>query len=281
MKKIVLIISIIAYLVTTGKVSAQTASVYSGGAHGESLAHTNTTFQGLMGLYGNIAGIAFMEGLAADVSYDRRYNLSELSTGSVAVAYGGGFGSVGLLASKYGFDSYSETKLGVAYARKLGKGLSIGGMLDLLQYNVEGFGTTNKITFEASLYSELTDKVHLGAYFFSPGTVSLTEIQQIPSRVSLGVKYFVSPKAVLIADITKIAERTIEVKIATDYQLQDRFGLRLGANITQYSFHAGTYVNLTDDVRLTVAYSYSSNLGSTPSLSLTYRGVVSRDIASR
>lgn len=261
----------------TNKVCGQTASTYAGGAHGESLARTTSTFQGIVGLYGNIAGIAYVEGFAGDVSYDRRYNLQELSTASLGVAYGSGFGTIGLQASKYGFDSYSETKLGFAYARKLGKGLSLGGMLDLMQYNVEGFGTTNKITFEASLYSELTDKVHLGVHIFSPGTVSLTQIQQVPSRISLGVKYFVSPKAVLIADFTKIAERTLEFKLAADYQLQEQFGIRVGANVSQYSFHAGTYVILSEKIRLTGAYSYSTNLGSTPSLSITYGGFVSRD----
>lgn len=255
----------------------QTGSTYAGGAHGESLAHTTSVFQGVAGLYGNIAGLAYVDGLTGDVSYDRRFNLQELSTASIGIAYGSDFGTVGLQASKYGFDSYSETKVGFGYGRKLGTGLSIGGMLDLLQYNVEGFGTTNKITFEASLYSELTDKVHMGVHIFSPGTVSLTEIQQLPSRISLGVKYFVSPKAVLIADLTKIAERALEFKLAADYQLQERFGVRLGANVTQYSFHAGAYLTLSEKLRLTGAYSYSTNLGSTPALSISYGGFVERD----
>lgn len=259
------------FLIVCGNAVGQIASIFSGGAHGESLAHTNSTFQGVLGLHGNIAGISFADGVAADASFDARYGLSELSTMSISGVYGTDMGTFGLMAMKYGFESYSENKIGIAYGRKLGKGLRIGGMLDVIQYQVDNYGMATKLTFEAGIYSELTDKVHLGAYFFSPSTVSLTNVQDIPSRLSFGVKYFVSPKATLIADLTKISKRDLDIKFAVDYALQERLGLRMGANITQGSFHAGTYIELTPDIRVTGGYSYHVNLGSTPSISLTYR----------
>ncbi len=249
---------------------SQTASLFSGGAHGESLAHTSTTFQGISGIYGNIAGLAYIDGYAGDASYNGRYNLKELATVSLAGAYGTRLGTFGILASRYGFESYSESKVGLAYARKIGRGLYLGGMLDLLQYSSEGHGTTNKITFEGSLYSELTDRIHMGVSFFSPGTVKLTEIQSIPSRLSIGVKYMVSSKATLIADVTKIAERIAEVKLAVDYELTERVGLRMGSSVSLSTFHVGSYVSITENIRLTGAYSYSNHLGSTPSVSFTY-----------
>ena len=154
----------------------------------------------------------------------------------------------------------------------MGKGLALGGMLDLQQFNTETNGTANKITFEVGLYSELTKKLHVGVHIYSPGTVSLTSIQNIPSRISLGVKYMVSKKAILSAEATKISERSIEVKMAVDYELQERLGLRFGSNITQSSIHAGIYIKASEKLRITGAYSYNINLGSTPSISLSYGG---------
>lgn len=255
--------------------NAQTASTFSGGAHGESLAHTGSVYQGVMSIYGNIAGIAYVEGTAMDVSYDGRFNLAELSTASVSAVYGGKFGSVGILASRFGFDSYSENKLGIAYARKLGSGFSIGGMLDILQYNADGFQGTNKITFEAGIYNEVSSRVHIGLHIFSPGTVRISQVQELPTRVSLGVKYFASKKAAVIVDLTKIAERDLEFKVAVDYALHSKVGLRAGSNFTQSTFHFGSYYSIGEDIRLAAAYSYNNVLGSTPSISLTYGGFVS------
>ena len=256
---------------------AQTSSLFHGGAHAESLAHTNTTFQGISGIYGNIAGLSYLDGFAGDVSYDGRFNLTELATASVSAAYGTKLGTIGFLASKYGFDSYSEHKIGLAYARKLGKGLSLGGMLDLQQFNTETNGTANKITFEIGLYAELTKSLHVGAHIYSPGTVSLTAIQNIPSRISLGVKYLVSEKATLSGEATKISERNIEIKMAVDYQLQNQLGLRFGSNITQSSIHAGLYIKVSEKLRITGAYSYNVNLGSTPSVSMSYGGFLEKE----
>lgn len=269
MYKRLIIPFIVALLVVQFSV-AQTASFFAGGAHAESLAHTNTTFQGVTGLYGNIAGLAYVEGFAGDVSFDNRYSLIELSTASIGAAYGSSYGTFGMMASKYGFEAYSENKIGLAYAMKLGRGLSLGAMFDVFQYSVEGYGSATKMTFEASVYSELTDKVHLGASFFSPQTVSLTNVQDIPARLSFGVKYFVSPKATIYADVTKVDKQDAEFKFAVSYQLHKRLGLRLGSNVLQSAFYAGLYFPITDDLRITGAYSYHQKLGNTPSISLSY-----------
>jgi len=268
-------------VLAAGVASGQTASNFYGGAHGESLAHTNSTLTGVAGIYGNIAGLAYVQDVGVDVSYDSRFGLSELSTASVAAAYKVSGGTFGLLASKYGFDDYSENKVGFAYGRKLSKKLSLGGMLDLLQYNVGDLGTTNKITFELGMYAELTDDIHLGVTIFSPGTVSLTDVQTLPSRLSIGLRYMVSPKTTLILDATKIAERPLEGRLAIDYQLQESVGLRFGANVTQSTIHFGAFANITDDIRVLAAYSYNNQLGNTPSISLTYKGMAPSRTASR
>jgi len=210
------LIATLPFVLIACSISAQTASNFYGGAHGESLAHTNSTFTGIAGIYGNIAGLAYVEDMGVDVSYDSRYGLSELSTASVAAAFKAGGGTFGLLASRYGFDQYSENKIGFAYGRKLSKRISLGGMLDLLQYNAGNLGNTNKITFELGLYAELTDRIDLGVTIFSPGTVALSDVQTLPSRISMGVKYKVSTKTTLILDATKIAERALEGRLAVD-----------------------------------------------------------------
>lgn len=264
---------IVIAVMSSNRVTSQVSTHYFGGAHSESLAHTTSVFQGLSGIYGNIAGLSYLNGLAADVSYDRRFNLEELSTVSLSAAYGTKNGTIALIAGKYGFDQYSEGKLGLAYARKLGNGFSVGGMLDLFQYNIEGQSTANRISFEVSLYSEVSDKIHVGVHIFSPGTVTLTDIQRLGSKVALGVKYMVSKKATIYTDIEKISELPVQFKLAVDYQVQEKFGLRIGNNFSQGVFHIGAYLDITNNVRGTMAYSYHQMLGSTPSLSISYGDV--------
>ena len=63
-------------------------------------------------MYTNQAGTAFLEGWAVDVSVDRRFNLEELTTFSFAATTSLNFGTVGILVGQYGFDAYSEQKIG-------------------------------------------------------------------------------------------------------------------------------------------------------------------------
>ena len=97
----------------------QSSFFSSGGAHTMSLADNGTMFEGISSIYTNPAGLVSIENFAFDVGYNRRYNLSELSTVSLGGAKNIGSGVIGVSVSRFGYSAYSESKIGLTYARKL------------------------------------------------------------------------------------------------------------------------------------------------------------------
>ena len=251
-------------------VSGQSSSFSSGGAHTLSLADNGTMFQGISSIYTNPAGLVSISNYSFDVGYNRRYNLNELSTVSLAGAKKLGAGAIGVSISRFGYSAYSESKLGLSYARKLFSNLSIGAGFNMLNYSIRQYGNTSAFTFEFGVQSKLNNKISIGAYVFSPVAISITEDNEIPSRFSMGMKYAVSKKADIYIDISKTINRDPEFKFAVDYKMVETFSIRLGGNITNESLHFGPAYTMKNGVAIFGGYVFDNRLGHSAGISLSY-----------
>lgn len=249
---------------------SQSSFFSSGGAHTMSLADNGTMFQGISSIYTNPAGLTSIENFALDVGYNRRYNLNELSTVSIGGAKNIGSGVMGVSVSRFGYSAYSESKIGLTYARKLMSNLSIGAGFDMLSYSIDQYGSTNKFTFELGLQSMITKKLSIGAYVFSPGIVALADDREIPSRYSMGIKYKASGKADVYVDISKTINRDPEYKFAVDYKIVKTFSIRVGGNVTNESLHFGPAYYGKNGVSIFGGYTFDNRLGHSAGLSISY-----------
>ncbi len=174
------------------------------------------------------------------------------------------------MVSRYGFSLYSENKISIAYARSLTKNLSIGGGFNYLSYIIDQYGTSSKFTFELGVQSQLSEYFSLGAYIFNPGSVRLTDSQDIPSRMGIGLKYSASDKADVYAEVEKTINRNLDIKFAVEYKLIESFSLRTGVNITQSSLHFGPRYTMKNGISILGGYSFDNRLGHTTSFSISY-----------
>jgi len=252
------------------KVSGQSSFFSTGGAHTMSLADNGTMFQGISSIYTNPAGLVSIDNFALDVGYNRRYNLKELSTVSLGGAKKIGSGVFGISVSRYGYSAYSESKIGISYARKLFSNLSIGGGFDMINYSIGQYGSTNAFTFEMGLQSNLNKNLSIGAYVFSPGVVSISDDKELPSRYSMGMKYKTSKKSDIYIDISKTINRNPEFKFAVDYKMVEAFSIRVGGNVTQESLHFGPAYTMKNGVTIVGGYSFDNRLGHSAGMSLSY-----------
>lgn len=248
----------------------QSSYFSSGGAHNLSLADNGTMFQGISSIYNNPAGLTSIENFALDVGYNRRYNLNELSTVSIGGAKKVGASVFGVSVARFGYSAYSESKIGLSYARKLLSNLSIGAGFKMLNYSINQYGSTNAFTFEVGLQSKLNSNISIGAYVFSPGVASLTDNNEVPSRYSMGMKYVASKKADIYIDISKTINREPEFKFAVDYKLVESFSVRVGGNITKESLHFGPAYTMKGGIAIFGGYSFDNRLGHSAGISLSY-----------
>ena len=118
--------------------SAQTAEILSMG-------NTIAARSGAHAIFGNQAGLATLENSNLLISTERRFNLSELSSHSAGAAIATKAGTFGLAINYFGFSEFNEQKIGLAYARKLGKRFNVGAQVDYLGTRIKEFGNVNTI----------------------------------------------------------------------------------------------------------------------------------------
>ena len=242
-----------------------------GGAFTNGIGQAGVTLNNISAMYTNQAGTAFLEGWAVDVSADQRFGIEELTTFSFAAATSLNIGTIGFSVGQYGFDAFSEQKIGLSYARLLTSYLALGGQFDVLGYKIEGFGNTYSYTAEIGLYSKLSKQVHLAAHIFNPTSSKINEEEELDTRMKIGVRYLPSDKLNIYSEIEKIIDRRTQIKLGADYSVLDNLDLMAGANLEVTSFHFGFKYKIQDQFTIAAAFSFNNNqLGNSPGVSAQY-----------
>lgn len=252
-------------------VMAQTSFTSAGGANYLGLARAGVAMQGMESIYLNQAGIVDVENYGIDLSIERRYNLEELTQLSVSAIKSFKIGTIGLVASSFGFSEYNEQKFGLAYARRLSSRISIGGQFDMLRYNIDEIGSKNLFSIEAGMQLKLSRILSMGVHIFSPGKAKLVEGEVISTRFRTGLRYAPSEKVFLLADLDKGIDKPLEFKIGIGYSPIKMLRVMAGANPVTSSYYFGARINIQDRFRITAASGINQVLGNTPGLSLQYQ----------
>jgi hypothetical protein len=250
---------------------AQTGFSTAGGANFLGFGRAGVNIGGIAALYMNQAGLTEVNDFAFDLSAEKRFNLEELTSASLAIAKRTGAGTFGLMFSRFGFDAYSENKLGLAYARKLMDNLSVGGQFDILGLNIAGYGNDTYFTFEAGLNYVINNEFSIATHIFSPGNIVVADGTNLGSRFRMGLKYSPSLKVFLLAEVDKVIDRQFtEFKFGISYKMAKELELRFGANPSALLFTLGVAANFSKKYTIAGAYGMNNVIGNTPSISFSY-----------
>jgi len=241
-----------------------------GGANFLGYARAGATIDGIQSIYHNQAGLADIKNFAADMSYERRFNLEDLNFISLAVAKKIKLGTFGISAQHFGFDQFNEQKFGLAYARRLNSLISIGGQLDYMRYNVETLGSRHLISFEVGTILQINRNFKLGTHIFSPGKIEVAEATDLPTRFRVGLSYHPSSKVFILIEADKAIHREPEYKMAIGYEILKAVHLRLGMNPTISMYSIGFQASLNNKYKVSGAMGLNNSLGNTPAISFQY-----------
>lgn len=249
--------------------NAQNGTPAAAGAKGLAMGNTGTTHTGIYALFSNPAGLADLDQVSVTVFGEQRFLLSELTILNAGFAMPTKSGNFGLQIQQFGFDKFTEQKIGLAYARALSSKISLGAKLDFLNTRIPEYGSQATFTFELGLRSQISKTLALSAHVFSPLEVSVSEDYDIPSVFSLGIAYKSSEKLWVTLEGEKDIDHPISVKAGIEYLVTENFYLRVGAATepTLITFGIGyKKKNLSVDV----ASAYHQDLGMMPALSAIY-----------
>ncbi len=215
------------------------------GANSSGMAYSTVAVPNLWSIYSNQAGLAHLDGYNFGVHYNNTFGMKEFGVKSTAFAMSSKAGAFGLTYTNYGFSEFYENKLGLAYALKLSKILSIGFQMDYFMMQQSAYyGNINTVAGEIGLLAKPNEKMYIGVHVFNPWRAEISEYEseRMPTIFRLGMGYQFTEKLLFTIETEKDLELKPTFKTGVDYNLVSQLYLRGGMQITgkDYAYAFGT-----------------------------------------
>lgn len=200
---------------------------------------------------------------------ERRFMLAENTLYGLAAAIPSSLGNFGLQLNYAGFKNFNEQKLGLAYARKLGKFLDLGAQFNYYGYRVPQYGNASAVNFEIGAIMHFSDKLNGGIHVYNPvgGELRKETSEKLASAYKMGLGYDASENFYVSAEIIKEEDMPVNVIGGVQYQFKKQFFARVGFVSETGGGFAGLGVGWKN-LRLDVSGSYHPQLGFSPGLML-------------
>jgi hypothetical protein len=222
-------------------------------------------------VYSNQASLAQLKDAAVGVYGERRFFLAELSSYHAALDVPTSSGNFGLNVNYSGFAGYNESKIGLAYARRLGNKMDVGVQFNYNGIKAAGYGKASAISFEAGTIFHLSEKFHTGFHVNNPvgGKFGKAHSEKLPSVYTAGFGYDVSEKFFFSVEMIKEEDQDVSVNTGLLYKIVPPVRIRVGISSATSSLSFGIGLCL-DNLRFDIAASYHPQLGISPGLLLFY-----------
>lgn len=241
------------------------------GARSAGIANSSVSISDVWSSHHNQAGLGFVEKLSAGIYYESRYLVSELGLKAGVFALPVRGGVFGLSATSFGYSKYSESKYGLAYAKKFGEKFSVGIQLNYLNTRIaENYGTKGVLTGEIGVQTKISDNLTLGTHIFNINQSKLVDYnqQRVPTIIRFGGNYTFSDKVFWALEVEKDSHKKPVLKTGIEYHVIDILYLRVGVSSNPFLYSYGFGLKL-NKFKLDFSSNVHSVLGYTPQLSLS------------
>ena len=217
----------------------------------------------------NQAALAGVKTTGVGVFGERRFMLTENSSYALAAAVPTSKGNFGIQLNYAGFKNFNENKLGLAYARSLGKKVDIGVQFNYYGYRIPVYGNASAINFEAGAILHFSNKLSGGFHVYNPvgGKLGKSGDEKLASAYKFGLGYDATENFYVSTEIIKEEDKSINVIGGIQYQFLKQFIIRAGFVSETGSAFAGAGL-VWKNLRLDVSGSYHPQLGFTPGILL-------------
>ncbi len=272
MKKLIIVSVFSMFVATVWATNTYTAT----GAKAIGIGQSAVNFQDLWAIMNNQAGMAFLSRPTLGVSYEERFHMKELSLKTVAfVLPTNRVGNFGVSYTHFGDSAYSESRINLGYARKLGDHFAMGLAFDYLAISVEGsaeVGTADAFTAELGIMGEPVQNLWLSLHTYNPFGVTIRNYEyeeKLPTLFRLGALYHFSEELLAVVELEKDVDYKARFKAGVEYVFMDKFVFRTGiaTNPTEYSGGVGI---LLKKLKIQFAFYKHQYLGYTPSVAISY-----------
>jgi len=244
------------------------------GARANAMGNASVTLTDVFSVQNNTAAMGMLEESAIGLSAQNYFMVE----GGLSAFYGAGVfatersGNIGVSAHFTGDPTFNQTKIGLAYGRKLADELAIGLQLDYVGTRIVEAGSGQAFTFDIGVLYTPAENISIGAKAFNPIRVEngMERPEPLPSVISAGLSWRVSEKVLLCAEGEQDLENAIRLKTGLEYQIIDALFLRGGYISDPSMFTAGFGLQLKT-FQLDASAQFHQQLGVTPGFGLRYQ----------
>ena len=228
------------------------------------------TFADHWACFHNQAALAFVKKSSIGVYAENRYNIKELNSGAVALALAvKKIGSFGF--SYYIFNNssiYNRQKISVAYAKLLGKSISVGVQFDLLHTYVTNYDNNLSFCGEIGLLYRISPKWEVGVHVFNPTAASYKkfEKEQIPTIMKIGAGWHLAENTIIVAELENSTYNKFTIRAGVEYEVSKKVAFQLGIRSNPWINTFG-FSYKAKNIRINIAMEYHQLLGISPAVS--------------
>lgn len=198
--------------------------------------------------------------------------MPETGLKALAVVIPAGKGTVGLMASASGYKSFSDNRIGLAYALPLADYLSLGIRIDYLQTHIgDIYGSRSTFVAEVGLLAAPAKNVRVGIHLFNPHRAKLADFddERVPSTLRIGGQYIFSEKVNAVLELEKDIDLPLNFRAGIEYNPVEPVFVRAGFATLQGSFAMGLGYRWKT-LRADVSANWNQNLGYSSGAALVY-----------
>lgn len=239
---------------------AQYGSINPLSSRSNSIANASVSLNDINSLFNNQAGLAELKNTSFLLSGQETFKNPNSDN------FGGGFAvpiSSGTVAFNFHYFESAEvkqSKIGLAYARKLMNTLSIGVQFDMLASQIPLNEKSNLFTFEIGLQYQVIENLLLGIHLYNPTKQEFIQDEFLPTILRVGATYSPYRKLLVHAELEKDFDFPYVFKSGIEYELVNDFWFRIGFQNKPVTFNFGMGYLYKKRFRFDVAAYYQQGL---------------------
>jgi len=258
-------------LLLFGNLTLVASDNYLAGARSVAMSNAFVSISDPWSTFHNQATLAKLKGISGGAFYESKFLIEELSLSAGTANFTALSGTIGLSFYQMGKGSFKESKVGLAYAKKLSQRLNAALQLDYFfnrfPENDKAFGFP---TFEIGLSYQTTKELTLGIHLFNPvknGFKTYYGKEEMPLVLRFGGHYDFSERVLVSAEVQKNSDTATVVRTGLEFFPLENLAVRFGVSGKQLQYTAGIGYRF-GKTNTDIAFSYHGNLGFSPSVSL-------------
>lgn len=264
-------IALSALLMCFGTVSAGGGNETQG-ARSSAMGGASVTFTDVWSASNNPGALGLLDKYAVGLAYETRFFLPEAGLKSLVAAAPLGGGTVGLTGHSFGYASYAENRVGLAYARPLAEYISLGIQINYVQTRIgDVYGSRATVVPEIGMLVTPGDRIRIGAHLFNPTRNRLADFddERLPTSLRVGGQYLFSEKVNAVLEVDKDMDLPVNIKTGLEYLPVEQLSIRAGFATSQGSFAFGVGY-LWKGLRADLSANWNQNLGYSSTIALSY-----------